>query len=139
MLADDVRQRLLAEGIEVLDIELERTKGLNVTSHKVLSKIEECIADVFLTHENAMICFFCDFISLIPSMKKDMSVQEYRSCLFSRMFERYVTAHCIEGVKNQIVIVKGVAEDYFAHIIAREEHIHYAKLIDDGIRKDFGK
>lgn len=139
MLSDEVRQTLASENIEVFDIELERTKGLNVTSHKVLSKIEDCIADIFLTHHNAMICFFCDFISLVPSMNRNMSVQEYRSILFSKMFDRYVTLHHIEGIKNQVVVVKGTAEDYYVHVIAREEHLRFAKIIGEGIQRDFGK
>ena len=74
MLSEDVLQELTNKGVQVFDIELERTKGDNVTSPRVLAKIEECIADVFLSHPNVMICFFCDFISLIPSTKKNMSV-----------------------------------------------------------------
>lgn len=140
MLSEDVLQELMSKGIQVIDIELERTKGDSVTSPKVLAKIEECIADVFLSHRDVMICFFCDFISLIPSSnKKNMSVQEYRSRLFSNMFERYINCHHISGIRNQVVTVKGIAEDYYAHVIVREEHIYLAKIIGEGIQKDFGK
>ena len=140
MLSEDVLQELMSKGIQVIDIELERAKGNSVTSPKVLAKIEECIADVFLSHRDVMICFFCDFISLIPSSnKKNMSVQEYRSRLFSNMFERYINCHHISGIRNQVVTVKGIAEDYYAHVIVREEHIYLAKIIGEGIQKDFGK
>ena len=139
MLSDDVLRELANKGVQVVDIELERTKGDNVTSPRVLAKIEECIADIFLSHQDVMICFFCDFISLIPSSKKNMSVQEYRSRLFSNMFERYVSGHHIVGIRNKVVSVKGIAEDYFAHVIVREEHVYLAKIIGEGIQKDFGK
>lgn len=139
MLSEDVLQELANKGVQVVDIELERTKGDNVTSPRVLAKIEECIADIFLSHQDVMICFFCDFISLIPSSKKNMSVQEYRSRLFSNMFERYVNVHHIVGIRNQVVTVKGIAEDYFAHVIVREEHVYLAKIIGEGIQNDFGK
>ena len=82
---------------------------------------------------------FCDFISLIPSTKKNISVQEYRSRLFSNMFERYINCHNIGGIRNLVVTVKGIAEDYFAHVIVREEHIYLAKIIGEGVQKDFGK
>ena len=139
MLSDEIIQELKAKGIQVVDIELERTKGLHVTSLRVLAKIEECIAEVFFSRQDIMICFFCDFISLVPSMKKKMSVQEYRSRLFSDMFERYIKIHHIDGIRNQVVTVNGVAEDYFAHVIVREEHIHLARIIGEGIQKDYGK
>ena len=139
MLSENVLRELANKGVQVVDIELERTKGDNVTSPRVLAKIEECIADIFLSHQDVMVCFFCDFISLIPSSKKNMSVQEYRSRLFSNMFERYVNVHHIVGIRNQVVTVKGIAEDYFAHVIVREEHVYLAKIIGEGIQKDFGK
>lgn len=139
MVSDKVRQQLLAAGLVVLDIDLYRSKGSNVTDHKILARIEDCIADVFFKHSNAVICFFCDFIGLLPNTTKTMSVQEYRSLLFSRMFERYVKTHHIGGVHNHVVTVKGVAEDYYVHVIARVEHGQFARMIGEGIQKDFGK
>ena len=35
--------------------------------------------------------------------------------------------------------VKVIAEDFFAHVIVREEHVYLAKIIGEGIQKDFGK
>ena len=139
MIPDDIRLMLRNKGIEVLDIDLNRSKGLNLTDLKVLSQIEECVAEVFFQHPNAIICFFCDFISLVPSMKRHMSVQEYRSRLFSGMFNRYISLHNIVGVRNKVVIVRGVAEDYFVHVIARQQHMQYADIIGQGIQIDFGK
>lgn len=139
LLSDEVLQKLSAAGVEVIDIELERTQGLNFTNLLVLGKIVDCIADVFLAREDFMICFFCDFISLVPSMKKEMSVQEYRSRLFSNMFERYVRSRHINGIRNQVVVVKGIAEDYFVHVIAREKHAGLTTIIGEGIQRDFGK
>ena len=139
MISDDVQMMLCDEGIEILDIDLNRSEGLHFTDLRVLSQIEECIAEVFFQHPNAIICFFCDFISLVPSMKRHISVQEYRSRLFSGMFTRYVSHHNIDNVKNRVVIVKGVAEDYFVHVIARQQHMHYVDIICQGIQTDFGK
>lgn len=139
LVSDKVHQQLLTVGLDIMDIDLYRSKGFNVTDHKVLAKIEECIADVFLSHPNVVICFFCDFIGLLPNTTKTMSVQKYRSLLFSKMFERYVKTHHIDGVRNHIVTIKGVAEDYYVHIISRVEHSQYAWIIGEGIQKDFGK
>ena len=76
--------------ISLYAVELERVKGDKPTGHAVLAKIEEVIAKVFLEKSNAIICFICDFISPIPSTKKKIPAQEYRSLLFTRMFERYL-------------------------------------------------
>ena len=69
-ISEETLDKLRLQGIEVVDIGLGRSKGINVTSHKVLHQIEECIADVLLSHPNVIISFFCDFISLVPRMKR---------------------------------------------------------------------
>ena len=138
MLSEDLCQQMKTNGIEVADIELERSKGANVTSPKVLSMIEECIADFLIKHENVLFCFFCDFIHLVPT-RKNIPVQEYRSRLFSAMFNRYVKQHRLNGFYNQVVKIEGVAEPFYFHVIYRKEHEMYAKMISVGNQKDFGK
>ena len=122
-----------------MEIGLERSKGLNFTNHRVLAQIEQCIAEVILGNPNAILFFFCDFISLLPTMKKNMSVQEYRSRLFSRMFERYVAQHHITDIFNRVTTVEGIAENYYFHVIARRHHLIFADMILASIQKDFGK
>ena len=78
------------------------------------------------------------YLRLKKLAKDDMSSAK-RSRLFSNMFERYINCHNIGGIRNQVVTVKGIAEDYFAHVIVREEHIYLAKIIGEGVQKDFGK
>lgn len=66
LIAADVRRTLSAEGIIILDVELNRVQGLNPTTNAVLSKIGEKIAEVFLANPNVIICYFCDFLSDLP-------------------------------------------------------------------------
>ena len=142
LIADDIRQALIAEGIIVLDVELNRIEGLNPTTNAILAKIGEKIADVFLANPNVIICYFCDFLSTLPytnKKHKELSVQEYRSILFSQMFERYVSQHHIENVSLAILTVEGVEANYYVHVIARNEHLHYISQINNGIQRDFGK
>jgi len=139
IVANVLLDKIENHGLFIVEIGLGRTKGVNVTNHRVLAQIEQCIADVLLGNPNFMLVFFCDFISLLPSMNKNMSVQEYRSRLFSRMFERYVAQHHITDIFNRVTIVEGVAENYYFHIIARKRHLVYADMISAGIQKDFGK
>ena len=139
IISDEILDALNQEGIEVIEVGLGRSAGLNITSLVVMAQIEDCIADVLHRHPSAVLSFFCDFINLIPSTKKNIPVQEYRSRLFSLMFNRYVSLHGLEGYTNKVVIVQGVAEPYYFHVIAREEHIQYANMIAEGHHKDFDK
>ena len=86
VIADVILDSIERQGVIVVEIGLERSRGLNFTNHRVLAQIEKCIAEVILGNPNVILFFFCDFISLLPTMKKNMSVQEYRSRLFSKMF-----------------------------------------------------
>ena len=138
IIADAILDHLNSNGIEVVEIGLGRVKGLNVTSHHVLSQIEECIADLMQRHQNVLLSFFCDFIHIVPS-QKTIPVQEYRSRLFSAMFNRYVTRHHLVGFCNHVVAIEGVAETFYFHVIYRKEHEAYAEMIAEGHQKDFGK
>lgn len=142
LIAPELLDQLNAEGIEVVEIALAHTKGAVPASPLLLAHIEQIIADMFQSHANVIVCFFCDFIHAVPYMnkrKEGMTVQQYRSQLFSRMFERFTNSHCIRNVYNRVVVIQGVAEPYFFHVIAREEHLKYADLIAERHHRDFDK
>lgn len=125
--------------IEILAVELERVKGNMPTGHMVLSQIEKVIADTFLQYPNTIVCFICDFLSPIPATRKKIPAQQYRSLLFSRMFERYVSQHSIGSIMQSILTISGIGEDYYIHIIARSEHIKYLNMISEDIRTGYSK
>ena len=102
-----------------------------------MTRIEKRLADLKARQESGEYtqCPRCG----LPTMKKDMSVQEYRSRLFSRMFERYVAQHHITDIFNRVTTIEGVAENYYFHIIARRHHLVFADTISANIQKDFGK
>lgn len=139
IIADDLLNLMNREGVDVAEIGLGRVKGINVTGNKILSQIEECIADFMQRHPNLILSFFCDFINFLPATKKNISVQEYRSRLFSIMFDRYVSQHNLTDYSNKVVEIEGVAENFYFHVISRKEHSKYAELIAEGYKKDFGK
>ena len=68
-----------------------------------------------------------------------MTVQQYRSLLFSHMFDRFCSNQHLTDVYNRVVVVQGVAEPYYFHVIARQEHLKYADWIAEGHHKDFDK
>ncbi len=139
IIADDILDQLNAQGIEDVEIGLARVKGQGITSHKVLHQIEECIADLMQRMPNVILSYFCDFIHLVPSQRKDMSVQEYRSRMFSAMFKRYVSQEQQLDVCDDEIKINGVAEPFFFHVIYHRQHQHYAEMIAEGYVKDFGK
>ena len=138
IIADVLLDLLVGNDIEVVEIGLARVKGQNVTSPLVLARIEESIANIMQRHRNVILSFFCDFIHVVPSKKK-ISVQEYRSRLFSAMFNRYVSQHHLHDYCNHVVEIEGVSEPFFFHVIYRKEHEVYADMIAEGHQKDFGK
>jgi hypothetical protein len=139
IIADNLLDQLNAQGIEVVEIGLARVKGENITGHKVLHQIEECIADLMQRMPNVILSYFCDFIHLVPSHKKNMTVQEYRSRMFSAMFKRYVTQQQLFDVCDDEIKINGVTEPFFFHVIYHRNHQHFAEMIAEGHIKDFGK
>lgn len=139
IIADNLLDQLNAQGIEVVEIGLARVKGENITGHKVLHQIEECIADLMQRMPNVILSYFCDFIHLVPSHKKNMTVQEYRSRMFSVMFKRYVTQQQLFDVCDDEIKINGVTEPFFFHVIYHKNHQHFAEMIAEGHIKDFGK
>lgn len=137
-LSEEISQEV-KRSVDILTIELERIKGQLPTGHVVLSQIERVIAEVFLQNPNAVICFICDFLSPIPSSKKQIPVQQYRSILFTRMFERYVSQNSVGSVVQSVLTISGIGEDYYIHIIARSEHMRYVNMISDDIRVGYSK
>ena len=139
IIADNLLDQLNAQGIEVVEIGLARVKGENITGHKVLHQIEECIADLMQRMPNVILSYFCDFIHLVPSHKKNMTIQEYRSRMFSAMFKRYVTQQQLFDVCDDEIKINGVTEPFFFHVIYHKNHQHFAEMIAEGHIKDFGK
>ena len=70
---------------------------------------------------------------------KDLSVQEYRSTLFSHMFDTYMYSHQVFGITNTPIIIKVEGYAQFMHLIARTRHQGLVNLIKDDVIKGWGK
>ncbi|MBR5747484.1 MAG: hypothetical protein IKY01_01715 [Prevotella sp.] len=126
--------------VNVAGVDLRRLLGNHVTGQKVLSVLAETIADFFLQNENVIICYYCDFLSVIPNTSKNtMPPQEYRSRLFERMFQRYIKLHGIGNIRLSVVEINGINEKYFFHVIYREDHSMLASMIGNDLKEGFGK
>lgn len=126
--------------VDVVSIELRRLAGKNVTGQEVLSAIASTIAEFFVENENAILCYYCDFVDPIPhTYKNSMPPQEYRSRLFEKMFLRYSKKHEITDVRLSVVEINGINEKYFFHVIYREAHSLLASMIGHDLKSGFDK
>lgn len=144
VLAENVQQTIVEYGIDISEIMIDRVKGGESTAQEVLHAITGRVADLFAENDNLVIYYSCDDMNPIPSrnMKganKELSVQEYRSALFSHIFDSYMYSHQVSGITNTPVIINGEGYRQFMHLIARNRHQAIVELIKDDVIDGWGK
>ena len=118
--------------VEVYQVVLDREKGSSVVDLGILRKITDFIAKVFFENPNLILYYVCDDINEIPNSNHDISSQEYRSRLFSYMFNRYVKENGIyDIVDTPIVFPDAVGNNQYVHIISYEK---YLRSVDDIVK-----
>lgn len=72
-----------------------------------------------------------------------MPVNEYRSKLFTHIFDSYMINHQVSGVINTPIQLDnyedGVGYSLFFHFIAREIHSDIVEMLKDDIKEVSGK
>ena len=72
-----------------------------------------------------------------------MPVNEYRSALFSHIFDTYMTSHPVSGVINTPIRIdnyeNGIGYSLFFHFIARDIHSDIVELLKEDIKEVSGK
>jgi len=107
------------------DVTLIRKGGDGYVGYKVLSAVSDTLARFMEENEDAVLCFYCDADTDVRRNHRDMLPQEYRSRLFSRMFDKYVETHHVHGFINHRVKIESSDNPdsrQFAHFICRREH-----------------
>ena len=94
----NIQQVLSARKIDISELIIERISGDSTTGREVLHDITGWIAEMFASNPNLIIYYSCDDMTPISSRNKnsdnrDMPVNEYRSRLFSHIFDTYMTTH----------------------------------------------
>lgn len=143
-LAEDIRNLIHENSVDIKEIIIERINGGNVINQRILHQISNWLAECFIENPHMMLFYQCDDMNPIPSRNensshKRMSVQEYRSRLFSRLFNTYVSSHHIQDVINYPIRIDGEGYSYFVHIIARLRHVNVVECIGEDVLKGFGK
>jgi len=143
LLSEEVKNTLQKDGIEIVEVTLDRKKGQERTDLKTLSAIAGVIANFLEQNENVILYFFCDDLHDVPNLSErhetKLLPQEYRSNLFSKMFDHHMNANRKSGITNlRINIGEGRFKAYI-HFIARESHGLYVKKLVDDITEGYAK
>ena len=122
---------LTSRKIDISELIIERISGESTTAQDVLHDITGWVAELFASNPNLIIYYSCDDMTPIPSRNKnsenkDMPVNEYRSKLFTHIFDSYMASHQVLGVINTPIQLdnyeNGMGYSLFFHFIAREKH-----------------
>lgn len=144
LLSTDIQKMLLKHNLQIGEIIIDRKKGDQCTGRKVLHKIANELANIFAENQNLILYYFCDDINPIPNRNskgknKDLSPQEYRSRLFSKLFEGYIKSHQVIGIYNYPIIFEGEGYKDFVHLIARASHKEFVTTLCKDINTVWGK
>ena len=107
------------------DVTLVRKAGDGYVGYKTLFAVSDILAKFMDENEDAVLCFYCDANTDVRRNHEDMMPQEYRSRLFSRMFELYVKSHNQSKFINHRIMIEdpdNLDNKQYAHFICRKEH-----------------
>ena len=147
-LSDDVLTVLAERNIDVSELMIDRISGESTTAQDVLHDITGWVADLFANNPNLIIYYSCDDMTPIPSRNiksgnRDLPVNEYRSRLFSHIFDSYMLSHQVSGVTNTPIRLdnyeNGIGYSLFFHLIARDRHNDIVEMLKENIREVSGK
>ena len=143
-LSDDIQQMLSDNNLQIGEIIIERTAGKQYTCYKVLYQIATWLAGIFAQHQGLILYYLCDDSFSIPNRNtkgknKDLSPQEYRSRLCSKLFEEYKKSHQVVGISDYPIIIEGEGYKRFIHLIARASHKKHVLDMSNYINAGWGK
>ena len=126
-------QELLGDDIEIVDVTLERVKGINPTDIGILLKISNIIGEILNDNGNLILYFYCDDMHNISRREnRGVSPQKFRSDLFSRMFDKYILSNGITNMINTPIEIKADRHIYI-NLISRDTHLNYVNAIKNAI------
>ena len=148
VLPEHILNVLTSRKIDISELIIERISGESTTAQDVLHDITGWVAELFASNPNLIIYYSCDDMTPIPSTNKnsenkDMPVNEYRSKLFTHIFDSYMASHQVLGVINTPIRLdnyeNGMGYSLFFHFIAREKHSDIVEMLKEDIKEVSGK
>lgn len=131
----------LEGAVQLYTISLERVQGSRPITPYELSILTDKVAGFMLANPAAVLCYYCDYLNELPSMRPNrppISRQEYRSLLFSHLFDRYTSSHHVDSYTQSIITIDG-DEDYYIHIAAQRDMSPYMAIIARDFQIGYGK
>jgi len=132
---------LLNKDIEIVEIDLERINGTGKTSLRILEQIADGIANFIRQNSKSMLYYYCDDLSEIPfsGRNRDISPQEYRSRIFSLMFNRYTSKYKDLDLFDITIEINEDGRPLFMHLIAGRQYSDYVETVSRYILNNYGK
>ena len=147
-LSDDILSLFVEKEIDVSELIIDRISGTTTTDQEDLHDITGWVADIFASNPNLIIYYSCDDMTPIPSRNsnsdnRNLPVNEYRSRLFTHIFDTYISSHQVSGVTNTPIRLdnyeNGIGYSIFIHLIARVKHDALVEMLKEEIREVSGK
>ncbi|MBO7145156.1 MAG: hypothetical protein J6W13_10065 [Salinivirgaceae bacterium] len=147
-LPEHIMTILTDRNIDVSELMIERVNGKSTTGQAVLHDITGWVAELFFANPNLIIYYSCDDMTPIPrrnsnSGNRDIPVNEYRSKLFTHIFDTYMASHQMTGVTNTPIQLdnyeNGIGYSLYFHFIAREAHNNIVEILKENILEISGK
>lgn len=115
------------------DVSLVRKGGYGMVGYNILMRIASILADFLKENETAVLCFYCDGVTELERHNKKIPPQQYRSMLFSKMFDLYVHKYHEKEIVNYPIVI--IDEDpwksQYAHFICRKIHLGMIHSLKD--------
>lgn len=120
--------------VKLYDVALLRLEGKKALSMKSLAQISEILYNFMEDNPQAMLYFYCDTHDNINYRESGtIKPQDYRSRLFSAMFERYMSLPDKRHYTNNRIYIDS-GEEHFIHIICRDSHTDKADMLVEMLR-----
>lgn len=111
------------------DVTLVRIAGSDNVGIRTLKAVSDVLSRFMAENEASVLCFYCDDLTDVRHRDKSITPQEYRSRLFSRMFDMHIRTNGIKNIVNYQVKIDDDACPRFAHFITPEKYLPAVRLL----------
>ncbi len=127
--------------INLYSVSLDRMSGATPPSVKELMHLAGFFADLLYQDDKAVLIYICDFLNPVPARKRrqELSSQEYRSRLFSLLFQRFVTSNGLTDYHDTVVEIPGTEESFYVHMISSISVLPQIEILARDLHVGFDK
>ena len=126
----------LFDGCTIYDVILGCKQRKTLVDMEAMNMIGFELQKILEVNPNLILYFFCDFNEKtirINKKNKNIPPQEYRSRLFSNLFDRRMKQGNHNNFQNKVHVVPFDGENYYLHLIYPEHLTMQAELLKDSV------